>query len=57
VPGYLWKQIGMRELMLVPVLMLRFARAIFNMRKAFKSFLPTPHTSSAEQPEDKIKIS
>ncbi|GAB3984644.1 glycosyltransferase family 2 protein [Spirosoma terrae] len=57
VPGYLWRQIGMRELMLVPVLMLRFARAIFNMRKAFKSFLPTPHTSSAEQQKDKMKLS
>lgn len=53
VPAYLRKRISTRELMLVPVLMLRFARAIFNMRKAFKSFMPTPHTNTPDPSSDK----
>ncbi|WP_338874053.1 glycosyltransferase [Spirosoma sp. SC4-14] len=53
VPDYLRKRISTRELMLVPVLMLRFARAIFNMRKAFKSFMPTPHTNTPDPSSDK----
>ncbi|WP_197933078.1 glycosyltransferase [Spirosoma aureum] len=56
VPGYLWKRVTMREIMLVPVLMLRFARAIFNIRKAFKSFMHTPHTSSPEKPTDPARV-
>ncbi|QHW01510.1 glycosyltransferase [Spirosoma endbachense] len=56
VPGYLWKRVTMREIMLVPVLMLRFARAIFNIRKAFKSFMHTPHTSSPEKPADPARV-
>ncbi|GAB3489880.1 glycosyltransferase family 2 protein [Spirosoma knui] len=48
VPGYLWKRVTMRELLLIPVLMLNFARALFNMRKAFKSFLPTPHQAKRD---------
>lgn len=52
VPGYLWKRFTIRELLLIPVLMLSFARAMFNMRKAFKRFMHTPHTNTvpAEQP-------
>jgi cellulose synthase/poly-beta-1,6-N-acetylglucosamine synthase-like glycosyltransferase len=49
VPSYLRKRLTVRELLLVPVLMFSFAKAIFNMRKAFKSFLPTPHTSSPDR--------
>jgi cellulose synthase/poly-beta-1,6-N-acetylglucosamine synthase-like glycosyltransferase len=49
VPSYLRKRVTVRELLLLPVLMLSFAKAILNMRKAFKSFLPTPHTSSPDQ--------
>jgi 1,2-diacylglycerol 3-beta-glucosyltransferase len=36
-------------LLLIPVLMFSFAKAIFNIRKAFKSFLPTPHTGSPDR--------
>lgn len=51
VPAYLWQRVTMRELLLVPTLMFRFARAMLNMRKAFRSFMHTPHTGSAGQPE------
>jgi len=47
VPGYLRRRIGMRELMLIPGLMLSFGRAVLNMRKAFTRFMHTPHSSSA----------
>jgi len=43
VPAYLWKQVTMRELLLIPTLMFRFARAVLNIRKAFSSFMHTPH--------------
>ncbi|UHG91350.1 glycosyltransferase [Spirosoma oryzicola] len=56
VPNYLWKRVTMREVMLIPVLMLRFARAIFNMRKAFKSFMHTPHTSAPDKSTDTVRI-
>ena len=46
VPPYLWKRITLREVLLIPVLMLSFVRAILNMRKAFTRFLHTPHTSA-----------
>lgn len=45
VPAYLWKRVTLRELILIPVLMLSFVRAVFNIRKAFKRFMHTPHTS------------
>lgn len=43
VPAYLWKRVTVNELLLIPMLMLRFARAVFNIRKAFSSFMHTPH--------------
>lgn len=43
VPAYLWKRVTVQELMLIPMLMLRFARAVLNIRKAFSSFMHTPH--------------
>ena len=46
VPAYLWKRITLRELLLIPVLMLRFARAVFTIRKAFGRFMHTPHTTA-----------
>ena len=49
IPGYLRQRITGRELLLLPVLMLRFARAVLNIRKAFSTFLPTTHTGS-DQP-------
>ena len=55
VPGYLWKRVTMRELLLVPVLMLRFARAVLNMRKAFRRFMHTPHTDSANKTADVVQ--
>lgn len=55
VPAYLWKRITLRELMLIPVLMLSFARAVLNIRTAFRRFMHTPHTATApgaSVPED-----
>lgn len=46
VPAHLWKRITFRELLLVPLLLLSFVRAVLNMRKAFKRFMHTPHTST-----------
>ncbi len=48
IPAYLRQRITGRELLLIPMLMLRFARAVLNIRKAFKTFLPTAHTGSHE---------
>lgn len=48
VPAYLRRRVTARELLLIPVLMLSFGRAMLNMRKAFKRFMHTPHTSSAD---------
>lgn len=45
IPAYLRKQLSFRDLFLVVVLMLSFARAVFNIRKAFKSFIHTPHST------------
>lgn len=45
VPAYLWRQLSVRDLFMVLVLMLSFARAALNMRKAFKSFMHTPHSA------------
>jgi cellulose synthase/poly-beta-1,6-N-acetylglucosamine synthase-like glycosyltransferase len=50
VPAYLRKRITLREVLLVPALMLNFAKAVFNMRKAFKSFLHTPHQGTPDAP-------
>jgi cellulose synthase/poly-beta-1,6-N-acetylglucosamine synthase-like glycosyltransferase len=48
VPNYLWKRLTVRELLVLPVLMLRFARAMLNMRKAFRRFMHTPHTGTPD---------
>jgi cellulose synthase/poly-beta-1,6-N-acetylglucosamine synthase-like glycosyltransferase len=48
VPNYLWKRLTVRELLLLPMLMLRFARAALNMRKAFRRFMHTPHTGTPD---------
>lgn len=45
VPAYLRQRISLRDLFMVIVLMFSFARAVFNIRKAFKSFIHTPHTT------------
>ncbi|GAB3804023.1 glycosyltransferase family 2 protein [Spirosoma humi] len=50
VPTHLWKRITFRELLLVPLLLLSFVRAVLNMRKAFKRFMHTPHTSTTGTP-------
>ncbi len=49
VPAYLRQRVTLRELMLIPVLMLSFGRAVLNMRRAFSRFMHTPHSSSAVQ--------
>ncbi|GAB3992298.1 glycosyltransferase family 2 protein [Spirosoma daeguense] len=46
VPTYLWKRISFRELLLIPMLLLSFVRALLNIRKAFKRFMHTPHTGT-----------
>lgn len=48
VPRYLWNRVSLRELLLIPVLMMSFVRAVLNMRKAFRRFMHTPHTSSPD---------
>jgi 1,2-diacylglycerol 3-beta-glucosyltransferase len=48
VPMYLWKRMSIRELLLIPVLLMSFVRAVLNMRKAFKRFMHTPHTGPAD---------
>lgn len=45
IPGYLWKRLSVRDLGVVFTLMFSFGRALFNMRKAFKSFMHTPHNA------------
>ena len=47
VPAYLWKRVRLRELLLIPLLLFSFVKAVLNMRKAFKRFMHTPHTESA----------
>ncbi|QDK79692.1 glycosyltransferase family 2 protein [Spirosoma sp. KCTC 42546] len=48
VPTYLWKRVSVKELLLIPVLLLSFVKALLNMRKAFKRFMHTPHTGSPD---------
>ncbi|MVM34743.1 glycosyltransferase [Spirosoma sp. HMF4905] len=48
VPAYLWKRVSIKELLLIPVLLLSFVRAMMNMRKAFKRFMHTPHNGSPD---------
>ncbi len=48
VPAHLWKRVSIRELLLIPVLLMSFVRAALNMRKAFKRFMHTPHTGPAD---------
>jgi len=48
IPAYLRQRVTLRELMLIPMLMLSFGRAVLNMRKAFKRFMHTPHTGSPD---------
>ena len=47
VPAYLWQRITLRELLLIPVMLLSFVKALLNIRKAFKRFMHTPHTSTS----------
>lgn len=48
VPGQLWKRFTYREALLVPLLLVNFVKAVLAMRKAFKRFLHTPHSSTGE---------
>ncbi|MEZ0540700.1 glycosyltransferase [Fibrella arboris] len=45
IPAYLWKRLSIRDLGVVFTLMISFGRALLNMRKAFKSFMHTPHNA------------
>ena len=45
IPGYLWRRLSIRDLGVVFALMLSFGKALLNMRKAFKSFMHTPHNA------------
>ncbi len=44
VPIWLRHQITLREWRLLPAMLWSMVRAIWNMRRAFRRFLPTPHT-------------
>lgn len=46
-PAYLRRRIGWAEVRMVPVLLLRFCRAVLNMRQARNQFLHTTHGSAA----------
>ncbi|GAB3947721.1 glycosyltransferase family 2 protein [Spirosoma harenae] len=54
VPTYLWKRFSWREVLLIPVILLSFVRAIMNMRKAFKRFMHTPHTGPTDAQVPKV---
>lgn len=45
IPTYLWRRLSFRDLGVVFTLMLSFGKALLNMRKAFKSFMHTPHNA------------
>ncbi len=45
VPGYLWQKLSFRDLGVVFSLMFSFLKAAINMRRAFKSFMHTPHNA------------
>ena len=45
IPGYLWRKLSLRDLGVVFTLMFSFLKATFNMRRAFKSFMHTPHNA------------
>ncbi|MBC7891003.1 MAG: glycosyltransferase, partial [Sphingobacteriaceae bacterium] len=47
-PGYLRRRIGLIELLMVPVLFLRFTRSVINFRRARGQFLHTPHGTKAD---------
>jgi 1,2-diacylglycerol 3-beta-glucosyltransferase len=45
IPAYLWQRLSLRDIGMVFALMLSFGKAAFNIRKAFKSFMHTPHNA------------
>lgn len=45
IPSYLLKRLSVRDLFLVVTLMFSFVRAVFNIRKAYKTFIHTPHSN------------
>lgn len=45
IPNYLWQKLSFRDLGVVFTLMFSFVKAAFNMRRAFKSFMHTPHNA------------
>ncbi|MBO0935550.1 glycosyltransferase [Fibrella sp. HMF5335] len=45
IPGYLWQKLSFRDLGVVFSLMFSFLKAALNMRRAFKSFMHTPHNA------------
>lgn len=45
IPAYLWQRLSVRDVSVVFALMLSFGKALLNMRKAFKSFMHTPHNA------------
>jgi 1,2-diacylglycerol 3-beta-glucosyltransferase len=45
IPRYLWQRLSLRDVGMVFALMFSFGRALLNMRKAFKSFMHTPHNA------------
>lgn len=45
IPRYLWQKLSFRDLGVVFTLMFSFLKAAVNMRRAFKSFMHTPHNA------------
>lgn len=53
IPLYLWRKLSLRDLRVLPLLILSMVRSLINYRQAGKKFIHTPHTASAEQMETK----
>jgi 1,2-diacylglycerol 3-beta-glucosyltransferase len=45
IPTYLWQRLSLRDVVMVFALMVSFGKALLSMRKAFKSFMHTPHNA------------
>ncbi|AQG80769.1 glycosyltransferase family 2 protein [Spirosoma montaniterrae] len=57
IPAYLRQKLTVRELLLLPKLMISFGRAILNMQKAFRSFMHTPHTATVGHQPASVPVS
>ncbi len=56
-PAYLRRKLTARELLLLPKLMFSFGRAVLTMKKAFRSFMHTPHTGTTSHQPASVPVS